>query len=321
MRLVQAGAAGFAWTTDRRLRVTSFEGASLDRAALASARLAGRTLHRVLRGCAEPDRARRAARAAVEGRRVTCTLAFGEARFRGFFAPRTAAAQEGAGTPVVGTLGFAVRTGAPPAPARDGGDSGASELARELDACAWALFAHAAEGRDKAGRWESNEAELAGILDLARRLVGIAERLAPAAPISGRPERPAAGAAPARVLVVADDGPLGRLVERAVVRACAELGARVEAVDRTGSTVRLTSREPLALAVLDASGDPRATLAVLERLRERRDRPGALLVGVEPRAELSFELAGAERVTLLPRGAEPEDLVRAVRAALRGEKG
>lgn len=142
----------------------------------------------------------------------------------------------------------------------------------------------------------------------------------PVAGISGG-DRPAARR-PARVrVVIADDHPLARAGLRQLLAADPEIEVVGEAADGGAALAEVAALRPDVL-LLDLQLGEMDGVAVLERLRAAPP-PGPALVTLvlttfdEDRLLLDAVRAGAQGY--VPKGAEGPELVRAVRAAARGE--
>lgn len=85
-------------------------------------------------------------------------------------------------------------------------------------------------------------------------------------------------------------------------------------------TLALAAREPWDIVLLDLALPDASGLEVLQRLRELRPSLRVLIVSMYPEDQLGERLLAAGASGYLTKEAAPEELVRAIRRVLRGQK-
>lgn len=122
--------------------------------------------------------------------------------------------------------------------------------------------------------------------------------------------------APLRILVVDDDHEIRALLQRFLEAQ----GMRVRAVGEAGAALRLVTREPYDLIVLDLSLPDEDGLSVCRRLRELGDTIPILVLTA--RGDMVDRVVGLEMGAddYLAKPFEPRELVARIKAQVRGRK-
>lgn len=121
-----------------------------------------------------------------------------------------------------------------------------------------------------------------------------------------------------RILVADDHG----LVRKGLIQLLArqrDFGAFGEAAT-AAETLALAGSQAWDVVLLDLALPDASGLEVLQRLREMRPALPVLIVSMYPEDQLGERLLGAGAAGYLTKEAAPEELVRAIRRVLRGQK-